>query len=90
MSEVSFFCLSPGGQTFLTHKRGINISHTEGGGHNHFHIKGAGKHFYIKFTFNVGNTLVSEAIKLFTGARIFRGTKGTEILVKYTYMKSSF
>ena len=38
----------------------------------------------VSFLVSVANIFVSEASKLSTGARIFRGPKGPEILVHYT------
>ena len=75
-------CLSPGGQTFLTHRRGgdKHFSHTgERGGDKHFshtfYVGGGGTYDDVveELVVSGANFLVTEASKLSAGARIFRG-----------------
>ena len=78
--------MSPGGQTFLTHRRGghNHFSHTGGRGDKHFSHTGGGQTFYVgggvayddvveEMVVSKVNFLASEASKLSAGARIFRG-----------------
>ena len=72
--------ISPGGQTFITNRRGEDRNfYTKGGGDKHLYTKGQGdKHFSHYRLIGGGTNIfgreeedVSEASKLFAGAKIF-------------------
>ena len=71
------FCLSPGGQTFLTHRRGgdKHFSHTGRRGDKHYFVGGSGAYDDVdeEMVVSEANIFVSEASKLSAGARISRG-----------------
>ena len=77
------FCLSPRGQTFLTH-RGDKHFYTERGGGQTFYVRDVGGDDDVggeEEDVSEANILVSKASKLSAGARISRGPWGPEILV---------
>ena len=90
----------PGGQTFLTHRRGrgTNIFASRRGGQTFFVGGGAGYDDVdeeidvseANFLVSKANILGSEASKLFTGARIFRGPFKTIFLVENLVPQSNY
>ena len=81
---VSHFCLSPGGQTFLTHRRegGTNIFASRGG--QKFFVGGGGGYDDVDEEIDVSeanslvtvaNIFLSKVTKHSAGARIFRRPK---------------